>query len=276
MSKQISAICKAFDEEFIQQGESLRLSNDKGESYRLRDELIELFVRYDPNNPHLNPELLKHRSIALEEPDYPVSLESGFYIERPPLETRCCEAIKKPGALLRIRAPKQMGKSSLLSRVLDEAVNQGRQVVAWSLSELDRDLLDSLEPFLRSFCWEMSRQLDLESSEIEAMIADVWNPGSSQKMNCSRYFEKHLLPRIDGSLVLALDDVDCLFSQQILAAEFFTMLRKWHEDGIHQKRDWGKLRFVELCSEVVYKQRGKKRRILLDKQKKDQTRIHHE
>jgi hypothetical protein len=254
VSKLTAAICKTFDREFAEKGESLRLSNDRGQSYRLRDELVELYVRHDPNHPSLNPASIKQRSIALEEPDCPVSVESPFYIERPPLETRCFEAIKKPGALVRIRAAKQMGKSSLISRVLEEAVKQKQQVVSWSLLELDQEVLDNLEQFLRSFCWEMSRQLDLENSEIEPLIADAWDSPASQKIKCGTYFEDYLLPRIEGSLVVGLDDVDALFSRQALAAEFFTMLRKWHEYGIQQKKQWGKLRFVIAYSTEDYAQ----------------------
>lgn len=252
VSKLISAICKAFDEELAKRGEPLQISNDKGASYRLRDELIELYVRYEPNHPALNPTLLKRQAVELEAPDYPVSPESRFYIERPPLEVGCCEALAKPGALLRIRAPKQMGKSSLMNRLLNDLANRGSQVVFWSLAELDRDVLGSLEQLLKSFCWEISRQLEIEKLEIEAMIADCWDSPASQKIKCSDYFQNCLLPRIEGSLVLALDDVDCLFFQRE-SADFFTMLRKWHEKGGQQKV-WQKLSLVLAYSTEDYAQ----------------------
>ena len=49
-------------------------------------------------------------------PPYPsgaVPLNSLLYIERPPIEEQACEEINKLGALIRIEAPKEMGKTSL-------------------------------------------------------------------------------------------------------------------------------------------------------------------
>lgn len=254
VSKMISAICKAFDEEFAERGESLRLSNAKGESNRLRDELIELYVRSEPNHPALNPTLIQRRNVELEEPDYPVTPDSKFYIQRPPLEKRCGEVLAKPGALLRIRAPKQMGKSSLINWLLENAVQQDSQVVGWSLTEIDRDDLGSLEQLLKSFCREISGQLEIESSEIEAMIADCWDSPAAQKVKCSNYFAKYLFPRVGDSLILALDDVDLLFPYMKVAADFFSMLRKWHENGTHQKGGWQKLRMIIAHSTEEYAQ----------------------
>jgi hypothetical protein len=51
--------------------------------------------------------------ITLEEPEGQVPLESAFYVERPPIESDCYETIIRPGALIRVKAPRQMGKSSL-------------------------------------------------------------------------------------------------------------------------------------------------------------------
>lgn len=49
-----------------------------------------------------------------EYPGSPVSCQSPFYIQRPPIELECCTELVQPGALLRIKAPERMGKTSLL------------------------------------------------------------------------------------------------------------------------------------------------------------------
>ena len=46
---------------------------------------------------------------AMELPDTPVPLDSSLYVKRP-LETRAYEEIVKSGALVRIQAPRHMGK----------------------------------------------------------------------------------------------------------------------------------------------------------------------
>ena len=61
------------------------------------------------------------RPLPVAEPELPegqVGIASKFYIERPPIEDLCKKEILKAGALIRIRAPRQMGKTSLLARVL--------------------------------------------------------------------------------------------------------------------------------------------------------------
>ena len=54
---------------------------------------------------------------APELPGGQVDLASRFYIDRPPIESRCYETIDQPGALIRIKAPRQMGKTSLMARI---------------------------------------------------------------------------------------------------------------------------------------------------------------
>jgi hypothetical protein len=65
--------------------------------------------------------------IVLEEPEGLVPLDSKFYIERSPIEADCYERIVRPSALIRIKAPGHMGKSSLMARILNHAKQQGYQ-----------------------------------------------------------------------------------------------------------------------------------------------------
>ena len=78
------------------------------------------------SEPHLSKEVeqneLSHnllKSSYLDAyPDGPVPLDSPFYIERPPIEELAYREIVYPGCLIRIRGPKEMGKSSLMLRLL--------------------------------------------------------------------------------------------------------------------------------------------------------------
>lgn len=62
---------------------------------------------------------------TLELPVGSVPLNSPFYVERPPVESRCYAEIMRPRALIRIKAPSQMGKTSLMVRILADAKQQG-------------------------------------------------------------------------------------------------------------------------------------------------------
>ena len=59
----------------------------------------------------------------------PVSFDSPFYIERPPIESDCYNEIEEPGALIRIKALRQMGKTSLTNRILAHARSQNYRKV---------------------------------------------------------------------------------------------------------------------------------------------------
>ncbi len=80
------------------------------------------------NSPSFPPSLVS--TCELEYPEGEVALDSLFYVERPPIKQRCYEEIKKPGFLIRIKAPQHMGKSSLLARILHQSENQGNITVA--------------------------------------------------------------------------------------------------------------------------------------------------
>lgn len=51
-------------------------------------------------------------------PDSPLSLDSAFYVERPPIEIIAYQQITQPGSVMRIKAPRKMGKSSLMLRLI--------------------------------------------------------------------------------------------------------------------------------------------------------------
>lgn len=67
-------------------------------------------------------------------PESSVPPHSAFYIERNNLENLCYEIIK-PGALIRIKAPKLMGKTSLINKIITYAASANYQTVYLDLSK---------------------------------------------------------------------------------------------------------------------------------------------
>ncbi|NET51882.1 MAG: toll/interleukin-1 receptor domain-containing protein, partial [Merismopedia sp. SIO2A8] len=94
-----------------------------------------------------------------ELPEGQVDLASEYYVERPPIEANCYETILKPGALIRIKAPRQMGKTSLMSRILRHADQQKYLTVPLSFQLADAAIFADLDKFLRWFCASVGRQL---------------------------------------------------------------------------------------------------------------------
>lgn len=182
----------------------------------------------------------------LEIPEGQVPLTSPFYVERPPIEKDCYEAITKPNALIRIKAPRQMGKSSLMSRILAEGQNQGYQTAYLNFQLADTEFLSSLDHFLQWFCASVAEELDLEEN-----LEKYWKGVLGSNRKCTKYFKKYLLNHLDTPLVLGLDEVDRVFQHPEVAIDFFGLLRAWHEEGKNQAI-WQKLRLVISHSKEVY------------------------
>jgi len=185
------------------------------------------------------------------EPELPggqVELTSGFYIDRPPIESRCYETIAQPGALIRIKAPRQMGKTSLMARILHHAEQQGSRTVALSFQLANRKIFANSDTFLQWFCASIGQELGmLEQLPKCWQLADLI--GSNQC--CKAYFEQYLLSESSRPLTLGLDESDRLFESPEIADDFFGLLRALHEEA--KRRDiWKKLRLIVVHSTEVY------------------------
>lgn len=185
-------------------------------------------------------------AIALDEPEGQVPLDSPLYIERPPIEARCYETIRKPGALIRIKAPRQMGKSSLMLRILDRAVEQRDRAVLLNLQSAGSQVLSSLDSFLYWFCARIERKLNLP-----AQLDTYWQGPMGSNDKCTDYFELSLLETLGTPLALCLDEVDELFKHPAIASDFFGLLRAWHEEA-KINPIWQNLRLVITHSKEVY------------------------
>lgn len=182
-------------------------------------------------------------------PCYPsgaVPVNSPFYIERTPLEEQVYEEIDKPGALIRIKAPREMGKTSLMLRILDHANRQGYQAICLNLEQIDRAILGDLNRFLRFLCANAAHQLNLEPK-----LDDYWDEDIGSKVSCSLYFRSYLLEKIDSPLILALDELHWIFEYPQVAQEVLPLLRSWYEEA-KRLPIWQKLRSIVVHSTEIY------------------------
>ena len=185
-------------------------------------------------------------ALVLDVPEGQVSLDSPLYIDRPPIEVNCYEAILRSGALIRIKAPRQMGKSSLMQRVLNHANQKGHQTAQINFQSVDAEYLANLDQFLQWFCATVANALGLADD-----LAAQWQGILGSKNKCTNYFQRYLLPQMSDSLTLGLDEVDQVFQHPDIADGFFSLLRVWHENG---KNDaiWKKFHLVLAHSKEVY------------------------
>jgi len=174
-----------------------------------------------------------------------LSLNSQYYIERPPIEERCFETILQSGAVIGIKAPRQMGKTSLMTRILDHAKQNGCRTISLSFQVLDQDDFVDLKTFLYRFCAYVSRGLQLANR-----ISDLWDDCLGSKVNCREYFEHYLLAASPQPLVLALDEVDRMSAYPQLATDFLGLLRHWFEEG-KTRAIWQRFRLIIVHSSEV-------------------------
>ncbi len=198
-----------------------------------------------PNDASLKDKIMAASS-SIEYPSRPVPLDSPLYINRPPIEELVCSEISQPGCLIRIKAPRRMGKSSLLNRILGHGKAIGYKTVYLDFQEADRAVFTSLDKFLRWFCANVSRQLHLKP-----MLDDYWDDEMGSKVSCKIYFEGYLLKQINTPLVLALNEVNQVFEHTRIAQDFLPMLRFWHEQA-RAVESWQKLRLLVVHSTEIY------------------------
>lgn len=189
-----------------------------------------------------------------EHPDGRVPLTSGFYIQRfffgdagrSPIEKRCYETILQAGSLIRIKAPNQMGKTSLLDRIIAHSNQQGYHTVRLSFLQAEATVFSDLDRFLRWFCAYVSHKLKLPAS-----LNESWDEYRGSIINCTTYFEDYILYKINNNLVLGLDEVDKVFQYPEISQSFFAMLRSWHEEAKNVDI-WQKLRLAVVHSTENY------------------------
>ena len=188
--------------------------------------------------------LVKNKQLKF--PSGPVPLDSSLYIKRPPIEELAYGEISQPGCVIRIKAPRKMGKTSLLNRIQSQAKVYGYKSVCLDFQEADAVVFTDIEKFLRWLCANVSRQLNFESK-----LDEYWDEQMGSKSSCKFYFQDYLLELLECPLVLALNEVNRVFEHPKIAQDFLPMLRAWHEQA-RADPTWQKLRLVVVHATEIY------------------------
>ncbi|NER04700.1 MAG: serine/threonine protein kinase [Okeania sp. SIO3C4] len=233
-----------------------RISNIIGQRVTKKNCRTQLQICLIPqatSKKNVRPQQYEKLSISITQlmsPNFPsgsISLNSPFYIQRSDIEKQVYAEIEKPGALVRIKAPQEMGKTSLLLRVINYAESLDYCTVNLDLQQVDKKILsDDINKFLRWFCANIAYQLNLEPN-----LDDYWDEDIGSKISCRLYFRNYLLQSINSPLLLALDEVNHIFEYPEIAEDFFPLLRSWYEEAKRQPV-WQKLRNVVVHSTEIY------------------------
>jgi len=148
-------------------------------------------------------------------------LDSQFYIVRP-ADEQFRMAIARRDSIVLVKGSRQVGKTSLLARGLQQARETGSRIVLTDLQMLNEADLVSVETLFLALAELIAYRLDLNTCPRE-----VWDPLHSPNFNFERYLQRHALVAASAPVVWGVDEVDRLFSRPF-ASEVFGLFRSWH------------------------------------------------
>lgn len=173
----------------------------------------------------------------LEPPGGVVRLRSPFYISRK-VDEQFLTAVRRKDTMVLVKGARQMGKTSLLSRALQQARAAGAKVVVTDFQEIGYKDLETLEGFYLALGNLLSDKLNVNLDP-----ADVWEKRYGETINFGRYI-KRLFQMIDAHLVWGLDEVDRLFTRDY-GSEVFGLFRAWYNEcELNPEAPWKHLTMV--------------------------------
>jgi hypothetical protein len=191
---------------------------------------------------------LRNPTPMLKEPEPAggaVPLDSEYYIERP-TDAEFRKAVDRRTCVILVKGARQMGKTSLLARGLQQARAAGATVVTTDFQTLNNDDLSSIDKFYRALMKQMIKRLGLKTT-----LDEAWRAGDSANDNFAAFMES-VLEGVPQALVWGMDEVDRLFTSDF-ASEVFGLFRSWHNDRmLNPDGPWTKLSMVIVYATEAY------------------------
>jgi hypothetical protein len=160
-------------------------------------------------------------SYPLESIGGAVPLDSRFYIHRP-TDDVFRTAIAHKESIVLVKGARQMGKTSLLARGLQQARASGSRVILTDIQKLNAPQLESADQFFLTIADMMATQLDLD-----VLPQDVWKSHLSANQNFEVFLQQGVFESVRSHIVWGLDEVDRLFVCNY-GSEIFGLFRSWH------------------------------------------------
>jgi tRNA A-37 threonylcarbamoyl transferase component Bud32 len=149
-----------------------------------------------------------------------VELDSPFYVERT-ADDQVTRLVSAPGRTVLIKGPRQVGKTSLLTRAKGAAERSGHRVVYIDFQLIDEAHLESLKTLATYLAHRIARTL---RSTVKPV--DVWDDYLGGAESLTDFIERGVLTDT-APVTLCCDEVDRIFDYAYRNA-FFAMVRAWH------------------------------------------------
>ena len=159
-----------------------------------------------------------------------------YYIERrEDLDLQA--AIERHEAFVLLRGARQMGKTSMAARALNNGRSANSKSVFMDFQKMNEAELRDIETFYKSIIQWLCDELGLDVN-----VDEFWSARRPPNSNLERFVLQKALPAAGAHLVWAMDEVDRLLVNNSFASEFFGLLRTWHNNRSSKpQEEWERL-----------------------------------
>lgn len=182
----------------------------------------------------------------LGSPEGTMPHQSPFYIERETDYEAMDALCAMNGVTITIKGPRQMGKSSLLNRLMNDGCERDMKTAFIDFQMIEKNTIENADIFYRQFCSLLSFEF-----EVEDRTEEFWKNPLGQVQKTTNYVTKYLLKELQGAqLLLAMDEVERMFTSPF-RSDFFSMLRSWHNNRA-RGGDWTRFNMALVTSTEPY------------------------
>jgi len=208
----------------------------------LSKQLLEAMEAEVPEGPHVAPEELSYEGneelyAATEGKGAPLpaadprlvqvpdsgtlQIDSPFYVRRDSDDAAdACLRQQTPTTI--VKAPRQMGKSSLLARMHAQAQALGRKSWYLDFQLVDSEHMENLDTLFRHLARQMGRAFAANLHP-----KDVWDEDEGPMGNLTTYLEDAVLAPIESPVQIVFDEADRVFDRPY-RDKLFATVRGWH------------------------------------------------
>ncbi len=182
----------------------------------------------------------------LGSPEGTMIHQSPFYIERASDREAINALHEIDGVTITIKGPRQMGKSSLLNRLLMEGRAKNMRTAFIDFQLIESAVMEDVDIFYKQFCSLLSWELGVEDRTKE-----YWKNPLGHVQKTTNYLQGYLMKDIqEARVLLAMDEVERMFASRF-RSDFFSMLRSWHNSRA-RGGDWRRLNLALVTSTEPY------------------------
>jgi hypothetical protein len=162
-----------------------------------------------------------------------VPLDSAFYVVRP-TDEGFATAMQRSDSLVLVKGARQMGKTSLLARGIQQAREAGRRVAITDFQKLQVAHFTSIQSFYAALSELIAGQL-----AVAAPPPKAWE--RSPNATFEDFWRLEVLAKLRRPVVWACDEFDRLFTTRF-GSEVCGLLRSWHNARVLEPDGpWGLL-----------------------------------